>query len=37
LGRIWKQRDCFRQAMDGGRREQLIAGWRNVITKSLSG
>jgi glycerol kinase len=37
LSRIWKRRDCFTPAMDEARREQLIAGWRSAVTRTLSG
>jgi glycerol kinase len=37
LSRIWKQRDCFRPKMEHARRQQLIAGWRAAVAKTLSG
>ena len=36
LSRIWKQRDCFRPAMEESRREQLVAGWRAAVVKILT-
>jgi glycerol kinase len=37
LSRIWKQRDSFRPAMEESRRDQLVAGWRAAVAKTLSG
>jgi glycerol kinase len=36
LGNIWKQRDCFRPAMEQSRREQLVAGWHRAVAKALT-
>jgi glycerol kinase len=36
LSHIWKQRDSFKPAMDKSRREQLVAGWRAAVAKTLS-
>jgi glycerol kinase len=36
LTRIWKERDCFAPAMASDRRQQLVAGWRAAVAKTLS-
>jgi glycerol kinase len=32
----WSRRDCFDTAMDGNRRDQLIAGWRAAVARTLA-
>jgi glycerol kinase len=36
IERTWKQRDCFRPTMVPERCEQLIAGWRDAVARTLS-
>ena len=36
LERTWKQRDCFRPAMEGVRRERLIEAWHHAVERALS-
>jgi len=36
LARTWKGQDRFDPGMSAARREQLIAGWRNAVAKTLS-
>ena len=36
LSRTWKRRDRFEPAMELQKREQLIAGWRSAVKRSLS-
>jgi len=33
----WQRRDLFTPAMDQGRRQQLIAGWREAVAKTVAG
>jgi glycerol kinase len=36
LARIWTKRDSFQPKMNGARRAQLIAGWREAVARTLT-
>jgi len=37
VGRTWKPQDRFEPSMPAARRDQLIAGWKNAVARTLSG